>query len=419
MISQKIEELIWQGKARFKTQTGGIGQQFFIDLPKQSHGIITGLHVSPLTFDEQNQDQLFNALLETIWISDQKKANPIQIKPFFKRVTKQSSELQTTKPVFIPLYIPFEEQASLYFQDYQGAVQLKSVGVANNQTIRDGLEPAVEAWLQEEINAGGNIPSLNQQYWINELYLELQTLGVLGNTQGILIFGNDSGNERIGLRNLLQPNDVKENKGFLSQVNAFTTSSGGNAWIDSGFTNDEGLFQAGDNTNGVYLVSDDGTEPSHNVWGKAGSNGAIFGYHNGSGGLIWRRQANFNENDPFVPLTGYVAGYRFASTRQLFKIDGTVYSASRGLSTNAQRFSLAGVEAVTSQKTMGGAYILAHWGNTQNDNQGILNSYQTAFENYYNNYTTPAPASEVLTQSEAYFTLQYIELEKSINGKLF
>lgn len=117
MIPTYLEQLIWEGKAEYKTQTFGFGEQFVKNINPKTFIIVLGFDFSPRCFAvndaEPDNDRRF--LLQQLILSNEKKSNAFIWKPYFNTIAKQTNNLFFSELIQSQdLYLVFEEQLSIY-----------------------------------------------------------------------------------------------------------------------------------------------------------------------------------------------------------------------------------------------------------------------------------------------------------------
>lgn len=153
MIPYKIEKLIWEGKASFKSQTFGFGEQFIIDVEARTFIIITGFTFSPRAFSlnspSQSADEFF--LLQQLIFSSGQKSNSFIYKPFFNIISKSTDTLSFAEII--------QEKDIYMIYDSDVSIFMFITDINATATVSDAL--ATSTLMRPNITAGGTAAITN------------------------------------------------------------------------------------------------------------------------------------------------------------------------------------------------------------------------------------------------------------------
>ncbi len=147
MIPLILEELIWEGKAEFKTQSFGLAQQFILTIQPKTFVIITGFAFSPRAYPKNkiNQPEDPSYLLQQIILSDVRKSSVFVYKPFMTTVADQQDDIFFSEVIQeLNLYLVFDSDISIFIFN----TTLQNIVVNSDTLPTAGL-------LRPNITAGG------------------------------------------------------------------------------------------------------------------------------------------------------------------------------------------------------------------------------------------------------------------------
>jgi hypothetical protein len=170
-MNRAIEQLLWNGRAQFKTQTFGLGTQFVLPIGEQNTGIITKIVYSPFSFQPGTGGEFITAPVQEIILSDGRRAIRKAIKNFESGLIKGDSKyISQGQSVLSQLYYPFFADAPIFI-NLNGNNIAFQLAAPFNQLVRDDIAPGLENILNIAKANGDALPSLDQQYWLNQLYI--------------------------------------------------------------------------------------------------------------------------------------------------------------------------------------------------------------------------------------------------------
>lgn len=430
-MNAQIEKMIWKGEAQFKTLSAGIGKQFVLNMPPHASGIITGIEYSPITLEELNEDQYLNSLLNTLWISSGRKANPIQFKNFNRQTTKETAQIETNKIESFDCFIPFEENASIFINSSVNN-QAQQQGAVFNQTVRGDMREDVTIYFEFLVNEGVQISSFDQQFWVNKYIQDLDDAGLLDLIQSVYIGCQDSGSIEMSLYDVKNPAVINSK---LDQTNATYLFNGGIRTTSQGVVvyptifNSKGLYSG--LSNHWFVLIESGFQSLFNTQTNSPTGHATnreitfyatdanggYGYGNGSdfdrttgnigktwaelqfpAGLVMNRRPPTGAQDADVDfrLDDFVSP---TTTTRVFG-NNQAYGAFSGTTT-------AKAEFTTSLHTIGAELTPAQ----------ALDLINIS-KDYCRDSKTPAPAAEVTAVAEGYLNIKYVQFLKPFNGKI-
>lgn len=204
-MNRAIEQLLWNGRAQFKTQTFGLGSQFVLPIGEQNTGIITKIVYSPFSFQPGTDGEFITAPVQEIIISDGRRSIRKAIKNFESGIIKGDSKyISQGQNVLSQLYYPFFADAPIFI-NLNGNNIAFQLGAPFNQLVRDDIAPGLANILNIAKLNGDALPSLDQQYWLNQLYLTVSPL-IAANRIFLFVNGlHDSGSVDFGLYDWAQP----------------------------------------------------------------------------------------------------------------------------------------------------------------------------------------------------------------------